>query len=302
MGKYWRTMLAVAAGAAALAGCASPGDPIPADPVPDPGKPPTRATWVLGHRVRPTAGLEVVAKSVGPYDESTTVRLGPGPDRRDRECFVTLSALGQGGPDNQVGEKLPTTVQGRPGLRSGAGAEGDYLMWQTGAGTWVMASCDGDDRVAQTAAVAEAVELRTTSLSVPFDPGPLPEGYEISSVTQDIDAKTATVYLSTVQPSYDVDTSIGIFYEGADPLHLPGGRGITVAGRPAVLDDQPRDPEVCVAVQTRNVCVSSVSSDTGPYPDRTGQIPTLLDIAEGLRYAPDLEDLSTWFDAEQALG
>jgi hypothetical protein len=59
---------------------------------------------------------------------------------------------------------------------------------------------------------------------------------------------------------------------------------------------------VCVFEQQRYICVSASSGDTGPYPDRSGEIPTLVRIAEGLRFAADLDDRSTWFRAESVFG
>ena len=55
-------------------------------------------------------------------------------------------------------------------------------------------------------------------------------------------------------------------------------------------------------VQQRYLCVSASSGDTGPCPDRSGEIPTLIKIAEGLRFAEDLEDRSTWLRAESVFG
>ena len=69
-----------------------------------------------------------------------------------------------------------------------------------------------------------------------------------------------------------------------------------------MLSEDRENPGVCVLVQQRYVCVSAHSGDTGPYPDRSKEIPTLLTIAEGLRFPDDLEDRSTWFRAESVFG
>ena len=47
---------------------------------------------------------------------------------------------------------------------------------------------------------------------------------------------------------------------------------------------------------------SSYISDTGPYPDRSEEILTLIRIAKALTFAKDLNDQSTWFAADRVFG
>ncbi len=85
-------------------------------------------------------------------------------------------------------------------------------------------------------------------------------------------------------------------------MHQPTGRAITVKGRPALLNEEPRSPDVCVLVQEQYVCVGTSTSDTGPYPDRSKEVPTLISIAEALTFPKDLNDRSTWFAADRVFG
>jgi hypothetical protein len=55
-------------------------------------------------------------------------------------------------------------------------------------------------------------------------------------------------------------------------------------------------------MRARYICVSADSGDTSPYPDRSSEIPTFIEVAEGLRIPDDLEDRSTWFRAERVFG
>ena len=69
-----------------------------------------------------------------------------------------------------------------------------------------------------------------------------------------------------------------------------------------MLNEEPASPSLCIFEQQLYLCVSVVGSDTGPIPDRSGEIPTLIRIGEGLRFAEDLDDRSTWFAAERVFG
>ena len=98
------------------------------------------------------------------------------------------------------------------------------------------------------------------------------------------------------------EPDIAISYEtGALRVTDPQGSPIALDGRPAVLNEDREAPSVCVAEQQDHVCVRAYVSDTGPYPDRTEEIPTLLTLADGLRFAADLEDRSTWLESQNAL-
>lgn len=93
-----------------------------------------------------------------------------------------------------------------------------------------------------------------------------------------------------------------ISYEPREPLYRPTGRSITVQGRPAMLNEDREGPGVCVFVQQSYLCVTGFTSDTGPYPDRSGEIPSIIAIAESMTFADDLDDRSTWFAADRVFG
>ena len=75
-----------------------------------------------------------------------------------------------------------------------------------------------------------------------------------------------------------------------------------VGGHRASLDETPESPELCLEVQGHDVCVGTGSSDTGPYPDRSDEIPTMVAVAESLRFPADLADRSSWFAAQDVFG
>lgn len=111
-----------------LGGCGSDGGA----PVADLNQPAPRTTWALRHRVVESGQLKVTSTTIGPYEESTGVSLGPG---GGKSCFVSVAAPGQGGPDLMVGEKVPTQFRGDAAVRNGSGAEGAYLTWQLADGS-----------------------------------------------------------------------------------------------------------------------------------------------------------------------
>ncbi len=284
--------LAVVALLALLAGCtAGPGEPQPEQPA-------ARTSWLLRHRVVESKNLHIIASGIGPDDEWTRVSLQPD---RGESCYVSVSAPGQGGPDNKVGEKAATTFRGRPAIRAGAGAEGPYLMWQLQDGSWLEVSCNDD---ASTDIVASAVRVASSSVRLPLSIRSLPEGYRVAQLVQDRERGTTDIYVGRAQPQFGgrPDSDLQISLTAEDEQSELSGRAVTVAGLPAVLSEEPTQPRVCVSVQARHVCVGITGSDTGPHPDRSADISTLLSIAERLDYATDLADRSTWFAAEDVLG
>ena len=289
MRRWWLVLLAVLL---ALTACAGPDEP-PDDPAP--GVAP-RTSWSLDHRVVESGGIRVTGHLVGPYAEGTDVSVGG-----VGGCGVTLHAPGRGGPENLVGEKVQTTVRGRPAVRNGAGSEAPILMWQDDGVRWTAVSCSGHDLVDL---IADAVEHRPAVATLPFGLPTVPAGYRASSFITDDTQGTHAVYLSRVAASADrSDAELVVSLEtGALRVDRPPGRSLTVGGRPSVLDEDREVPGVCVREQQRYVCARvNDPGDSGSHPDRRGEIPALIVIAENLRFAAELDDRSTWLDSTRAL-
>jgi hypothetical protein len=177
-------------------------------------------------------------------------------------------------------------------------------MWRHAGDAWTQVACSGSGQRRNVDALADAVQFRSSSILLPFDLDALPEGHGLSNIQSDLGRGSTEVYFGVVDPAFGhADPDSVISYEaGPEPLRRPTGRPITVNGRNAMVNEDREDPSVCVFEQLRYLCVSAYSGDTGPYPDRSGEIPTLVTIAEGLRFADDLEDRSTWFRAESVFG
>lgn len=300
----WGRVLPLLAAAAVLTACTAPaGVPVEPSPSAGPAQPPRRTSWALEHSVVTSKQLRVTGRTVSDFEESTSVASGSSGSAGGSSCSVSLSVTGWGGPQNMVGEKVETRFRGRPAVRSGAGAEGDYLMWQRSDGRWVLVTCEQPGSAQLVDTVAAAVRFHPSSIALPFHLAALPAGYVVSQVRSDSEGGSARVYVErTGGRSGGDDAGIEISYETGAETTVPTGRAVTVNGRPALRNEEPRSPGVCVLVQQRYVCVRTASSDTGPYPDRTDELPTLTSIAASLRFAPDLGDSATWFAADHLVG
>ena len=293
----WAAVAGVAT-AALVAGCAGPvGQPAEDGEVT--GGPPPRTSWQLRHRVQESAALEVVRRNADAYSEGSSVRVRRSDGTRE-ECGVRVTAPGHGGPERWVGEQRSTRVRGRPALRNGAGAEARYVLWQLEDRAWVEVLCDELEDRGPVDEVAAAVRLRRASIPVPFGLAELPQGFAVARVQQGEDL--VQVHLGQVVPGAGRSRAdLEIRYGTGVWAPQPTGRRVAVGGRPALVEEEPRHPSVCVAVQDRHVCVFPTPDDTDRDPDHADEVPTLLAVATALTFAPDLGDRTTWFEADQVL-
>ena len=234
-------------------------------------------------------------------EESTGVTLTNPATREVADCYVVVSEPGTRGPGNMTGDKSTTTFDGRPAVRNGTGAEADYLMWQLDDDSWVEVSCGSFDSRTAIDRVASAVEFEATTLRIPFAVE-LPQDYQVSSIEVELSRPGASMYL---QPRGQQRGSRGdtlLTYGFPDPAPQPTGEPATLGGRPARIDDGEIAPSVWVQEQDQWILISAFAGDTGPYPDRSDEIPVLEDIASTLSFAKDLSDPGTWFSAQNVFG
>ena len=220
-----------------VAGCTAP-PPVPTE-TPHPG-PPARTHWELRHRLLDTAGLRVVGQQLDAGGESTTVRLTDPATAVSEDCYVALSVPGEGGPENRVGEQTSTTYDGHPAVRSGAGAEADYLMWRLEDDSWVEVSCGRFDSWTSIERVAAAVDLEPTPIMIPFDVE-LPDGYGVAAISNDLDQPSGRVHLGRLgrqpwSPEAELDVAYGAPELSTDP---PGEHHAVVPGPGRRHLDQP---------------------------------------------------------------
>lgn len=285
----------------AVAGCTATSPPPPETP---PTGPPARTHWELRHRLLDTKGLRVVAQQLDAGGESSTVRLTDAATNVSEDCFVTVSASGEGGPDQKVGQQISTTYEGHPAVRgrTSGGAESDYLMWQLDDDSWVEVSCDGSDPGTSIERVAAAVDLEPAPIMIPFDVE-LPEGYGVAGIVVDLDRPGGRVHVGRLgrqpwSPEPELDLAAGVPELSTDPP----GEPTTLGGRPARVDDTKTRPAVWVQEQGRWLYVGVTAGDTGPYPDRRSELAPMRSMAESLSPAADLGDTTTWLAADGVFG
>lgn len=257
--------------------------------------PQARTHWELRHRVVDGPGVEVTEQWLSGQEEGTSVAL-VGADQQREDCSVGVGSPAGPGPENMVGEKIETTFNGRPAVRNGVDAEGDYLMWQLPDQSWVTVSCSDEDSRESIDRVAAAVELAPTTIRVPVDLE-VPDGVRPSLITVDSTSSTARIYLDATGD--DERGDLVIMVEDHD---RPAGESTTISGRPAVVDDTKTSPVVWVQEQGTWIYVGASTGDTGPYPDRSGELPTIRALAESLTFARDLSAPTTWFPAQDVFG
>lgn len=260
--------------------------------------PPRPTSWFLSHDVIASDRIKVAGGSINAWEQTIEVVVDANARQPADRCFVQADVSGQGGPDRWVGEKIPTSVRGVPALRNGAGAEGPYLMWQDGNRRWITVQCEHE---ATTSVVANQVRTgRKSFLAVPFGLTP-PDGYVVSSVNVTRDPLHVAVLLDRVDHADTEALSVTIDTTGQ--AGAPTGEPTTAGGHPALVTKDRQWPRICVAhrqTPVAYVCVGVPPNDTGPYPDRTDDLPAIETIAASLRFA-DVDHLTTWFDADQAL-
>lgn len=260
---------------------------------------PARTHWELRHRVIDSPGIEVTEQWLADQEEGTSVALVSGAAQQREDCSVAVGSPAGPGPENMVGEKIKTTFKGRPAVRNGVDAEGDYLMWQSTDQSWVTVSCSEEDSRESIDRVAAAVDLEPTTIRVPVDLE-IPDGVRPSLVSVDLANSSARIYLDPTRTSDRGD--LVIMVEDHDRSERPGGESTTIAGRSAVIDDSEISPVIWVQEQGTWIYVGASTSDTGPYPDRSGELPIIRTLAESLSFARDLSDPTTWFPAEDVFG
>lgn len=281
----------------ALAACSGTTTPMPDETFSPEPRP--RTHWEMRHRVIDTPGIEVSSQWLDDQEEGTGVMLVNAATRQRHECFVSVSGPGGRNPADMVGEKSQTTFDDHPAVRSGAGAESDYLMWELPDRSWVSISCSDIGSRSSVDRVAAAVELSPTTIRVPVDLQ-LPEGVRPSVISIDLTKPSARIYLDA--PGTDDRGDLVIRVGEPDQSEQPDGEPVTFAGRPAVINDNKTSPSVWVQEQGFWISVGAWTSDTGPYPNRSGELPTIRTLAESFSFARSLSDPTTWFPAEDVFG
>jgi hypothetical protein len=269
-----------------------------------------RGNWNQIHRVDLPTGWEVRSITVTADSESTGV--GPptaSPDDQTGGCVITVYGRGVGDPAAGAVKRTPVEVNGRPGTYAPPGMETDGgVLWQYADDSWAQASCDGRE---QSLDLAQRVRFEVTTSRLPFELRSLPDGYQVRAVYPPVpgspDALFGAIDATSLDQRKDLPAFGVVVSAGTTeiPEHIAGWESDTIAGMPAVLSA--RDGRLCLnppGSPTHTVCIES---GEGTPADLTkslwpaGRRELLVEIAESLKLAENLDDQRTWFDANDAL-
>ena len=269
-----------------------------------------RGNWNQIHRVDLPAGWQVRSITVSADSESSGV--GPptaSPDDETGGCVTTVYGRGVGDPAGGAVKRTPVEVNGRPATYSKPGFETDGgVVWQYAEDSWAQVSCD--DRQ-QSVDLAQRVQFAVTTTRLPFTLRSMPDGYQVRAVYPPHTGSSAPVLGALDATSLDQRKDLpyfGVVVSAGTteaPEHLAGWETDTIAGMPAVLSA--RDGRLCLnppGTPSHTVCIES---GEGTPADLTkslwpaGRRELLVEIAESLKLAKNLEDQRTWFVANDTL-
>ena len=270
-----------------------------------------RGNWNQIHRVDLAAGWQVRALTVTADSESSSV--GPprtSPDDLTGGCVITVYGRGVGDPAAGAVERTPVEVNGLPGTYSKPGFETDGgVVWQYAENSWAQVSCaDGRQPSVD---MAQRVRFEVVTTRLPFELRSLPAGYQVRGVypphLDPPDPVLGAMDATAIDKRRDLRYFGVVVSAGTTevPEHIAGWETDTIAGMPAVLSA--RDARLCLnppGTPSHTICIESgegTPADLTKSLWSTGRRELLVQVAESLKLAKNLDDQRTWFDANDAL-
>lgn len=253
--------------------------------------------WVHGFAFDPAAGWRLGGRTLSAGRDSLTVYLGP--DER-RSCLIDL-VTSTAPPPTPDGERR--RVQGRPAIlvRSNGPAV-PYLWWSVGPQAAAVIGCSFEADADTLLSLAGRVRLRAMPLRLPFAVGPVDDGVQVRFVS----TRSRTVVALSVPPGEVSRSGATVFLSvpGTDRISEDQSKrtAITVQGQAGSLDrGRNGGLALCWPVQTTQACVSSYVFRESADPQQVRLRSRLTGLAADLRFAPRLDDVTTWFDAAEVL-
>jgi len=266
-----------------------------------------KGNWNLIHRVELPPGWEVRNQAVTADSESSTVAERPSATGDVTSCRVEVFAAGRADPTAARDNRRPVTVNGRRGYwADDSSIETGGLSWEYRPGAFALVSCGGSQ--AEDLAIAERVRFEAVPVRLPFRLRSMPPGYEAATLAPALTSSEGTL-LGGVQFRAKEDSteprsfSVLLRPGRTDPQPgVPGWESETIAGRPAVL--YARDARLCLNLERHTACVEASPGDPEDLTRSlwaAGRRELLVDVAERLVLAEDLDDPATWWPANRAL-
>jgi hypothetical protein len=263
--------------------------------------------WRQTLSVARSSGFEMRGTSLYPGMQSTLVD-GPG------HSFCEVLVFRRGAFDSRVlpAKRMPVTVQGTPGwyvvyrepnARDAVGWTRPRIAWEYAADSWTVVTCTTQvgeiDEKAVALRLANVLSIAPRRLAAPFAIGYLPPTLTVCSLSGDPGEQFAVAAIRRQEPlKLYPRLLIDYWPGGADNLARPASvpvKRFTVNGRAAELR---HFGEATNLIVTGAGFEAALTVADGLLADPEAE---LRRIADGLTFAPDPKDGSTWFDATLAI-
>lgn len=265
--------------------------------------------WNLNHRVELPPGWQVFQQTISTDSESTGFGEISPPGEGVMQCTVEVFSPGRGDPHEGRTDRVPVTVNGRPAFWAELGSAPTVagVSWEYAPGAFALMNCGSSDP-ADDVAWAARVRFEPVPVRLPFRLRSLPDGYEGFTLSPMVARSDGTSPAAVIFRAYD-GREAAAFELYAEPGRtevppgLPGWETDTIRGIPAVLSA--RDARLCLNTDTTTACISVI--DAGEPADLTtslwaaGRRELLVDVAERLVVAEDVDSPETWFPANRAI-
>lgn len=270
------------------------GDPVPARPA--------NPVWQHRFALGVPAGFKVYASWIRLTDESIMLS-GPAGET----CSAEVFAPGKFDPRELATVRTPVTVQGRHGwyttldIHNGARPR---VAWQYAANAWAMVACTepSGESLDASLRLANSLTFGRRQVPAPFAIEYVPAGLAVDAIEPMTEAGGNTFkahnalgsrgsprleigYVHGTSPTATVTPQVG-------PSNS-GPKSLTINGRPATLTTGRDSIALVITGEGFQAQVSIRRLD-----DAANEA---VRVAEGLSFAADPEDATTWFDATEAL-
>jgi hypothetical protein len=216
----------------------------------------------------------------------------------DATCAVTLTTAAR---RVVVPDGRKASLGGRPARFVDATALADAgLWWSVGPTTSALATCDEAADDAALLGLAGQVRFARSPLRVPFDLRSLPGNDEVEAYL-DYQGSSGVV----VTPRGEDEQSPDAVFVGLVSAFSAGavsGRRVDVNGSAGRMTDDEAETALCWPSGAHTACAAMVvPQESVSRPRRGSRTTRLVRTARAVRLAPDLDEPSSWFDAQDAL-
>jgi hypothetical protein len=223
----------------------------------------------------------------------------------DETTSCAVYVFGRGAFRSLPPQGTPTLVGDRPAIYVEATAvEPAQLLWTYADDAWATASCTHDSAESgrqDLNLLAAAVRFEPTRALLPVRLSELPEGYRVSAVLDARVNSAPTGVLGVAAPdlpSFSVFNTADRLPQPAGP-GLPGVEELVINGHPVYVREDQRTVQISIGDRFMNI--TSTGGSGGRQSWEPGERQAILKLAAALRFADDVADPGTWFDAERTL-